>query len=426
MNTMKPLTPARDQRGLASLLVTTLLCLATILIVAYASRNVAVEARASANHVRATQAREAAEAGAEWATARLNDAARIGPDCLSSRDGGARSARDLWLAFQGNEGTVVPTRWSDAGTLVPLRSACVRRGTGWACSCPSSGATVVPSPEGTATAPAFVVELAAAPAPGFVRIVSTGCTRSDAACLAGADASHEATARVEVTVALSAALRSAPAAALSARGDIDTGDAALGAHHRDATSGSLALHAGGAISGSALRLTVAAGSDQGGALAASDATLAGLDADRFFARYFGMSRGAWAAQPAVTRVACTGDCTPAIADAIAAGERLIHVAGDVALVGPAVFGSADDPVVIVAGGAIALSGAMTIHGVVHGDALRWDDADAPGALIRGATLVGGHYAGNAAPDFVHDAAVLARLRTRAGSFVRINGSWKDF
>ena len=414
------------QRGAASLLVTTLLCLATILIVAYANRNIVVEARTSANHVRATQAREAAEAGAEWATARLNDAAPVGTDCLPGAGAGARSARDLWLRFQGDEGTVAATRWDDAGTLVPLRSACVRRGAGWSCSCPAGGVPSLPAPLGTDTAPAFVVELAAGPAPGLVRIVSTGCTRSDSACLASADASHEARARVEVTVALIAALRSAPAAALSVRGDIDAGAAALGAHHRDGASGGLALHAGGAISGSALRLTAAAGSALDGVLAGNDAALAGLDADRFFARYFGMSRAAWAAQPAVARISCSGDCTTAFASAVAGGRRLLHVDGDLALAGPAVFGSADDPVAIVAGGTITLSGAVTIHGVVHGAALRWDDAVAPGALIRGASLSGGGYAGNAAPDFVHDAAVLARLHTRAGSFVRINGSWKDF
>ncbi len=41
-------------------------------------------------------------------------------------------------------------------------------------------------------------------------------------------------------------------------------------------------------------------------------------------------------------------------------------------------------------------------------------------------LVGGSYRGDAAVDVRRDAAVLARLAAGNGSFVRINGSWKDF
>ena len=38
----------------------------------------------------------------------------------------------------------------------------------------------------------------------------------------------------------------------------------------------------------------------------------------------------------------------------------------------------------------------------------------------------GQPGGDAAADFVHDAAVLERLQRGSGSLVRVNGSWKDF
>jgi hypothetical protein len=38
----------------------------------------------------------------------------------------------------------------------------------------------------------------------------------------------------------------------------------------------------------------------------------------------------------------------------------------------------------------------------------------------------GSYRGNGAVDLHRDTAVLARLRSANGSFVRVNGSWKDF
>ena len=41
-------------------------------------------------------------------------------------------------------------------------------------------------------------------------------------------------------------------------------------------------------------------------------------------------------------------------------------------------------------------------------------------------VVAGSYVGNGTPDLRRDADVLARLATGTGSFVRVNGSWKDF
>lgn len=414
------------QRGAASLLVTTLLCLATVLVIVYINRHVVVEERISANQLRAAQAFEAAEAGIEWASARLNDAARVGTDCLPSASLSALSSRQRWLRFQGAAGDVVPATWDDAGTPRPLRAACVRDGAGWICSCPIDQAPVLALPAGPATAPSFGIEFAAGPQAGTVRIVSLGCTRRDGDCAAAVDADHEATSRVEAVFALAPALRALPVAALTVRGDVAVGTAALGVHHRSAATGGLALHAGGTVDASALRLTAPAGSALDASLVAGDAALAGLAPDRFFARFFGMTPEAWAAQPAVTRIVCSGDCTGALLAATGAGHRLIIVDGDAALAGPAVFGTPDDPLVLVARGALNLSGDVTIHGVVHGTALSWDTATAPGALVRGGTLVAGDVGGNGAPDLVHDAAILDRLKTRAGSFVRVNGSWKDF
>jgi hypothetical protein len=63
---------------------------------------------------------------------------------------------------------------------------------------------------------------------------------------------------------------------------------------------------------------------------------------------------------------------------------------------------------------------------VHAASLEWNDATPTAAFVRGAVLVAGDVRGNGAVDVHRDAAVLARLARAAGSFVRINGSWKDF
>jgi hypothetical protein len=414
------------QRGAASLLVTVLLCFAMVLAAAFATRNLVVEERASASQYRAAQAFEAAEAGLEWSLARLNDSDRIGADCRPSGSPGDLAFRDRSLQIAASSGAITAVRWNDGGTPVPLQAACVRGDAGWTCSCPTDAAPVLPLPAGRTTAPAFSVAFLDGPRPGLVRVVSTGCTRSAGICAASTDAGHEASSRLEAVFALTPSLRSAPSAALTARGQIDAGPAALGAHHRDPSTGGLALHAGARIAGSALRLTTPAGSSAAEGIAADDPALASLAGNRLFVRFFGIDKSAWLAQPAATRVICGTDCASTIASTVAAGARLVWVEGDLDLAGPQTLGSADEPIALVATGALRIDGPVTLHGIVHAASLQWNDAAAPGALVRGAAVIDGDYGGNAAPDFAHDAAVLALLKTRTGSFTRINGSWKDF
>ena len=296
------------QRGAASLFVTTLLCFAMVLAVAYANRSLVAEERASGNQYRTAQAFEAAEAGLEWSLARLNDSERLGADCLPSGNLADLAFRDRTLQIGALTGAITPATWDDAGTPFPLQSACVRDGSGWSCSCPANGQPALPTPAGRATAPAFSVAFSAGPRPGLVRVVSTGCTRSASACAASATAGHEASSTLEAVFALVPSLRAAPAAALTARGQIDAGAAAAGAHHRDAASGGLALHAGGAVVGAAWRLTAPAGAPLGEAVAADDPVLASLAGDRLFLRHFGIDKRAWLAQAAATRVICSIDC----------------------------------------------------------------------------------------------------------------------
>ncbi len=417
----------RRQRGVAALVVTLLLCLTMVLAVAFAHRDIATEERRSSNDYRTAQAFEAAEAGLEWALARANDSTRLDDECRPSAAAVARSWRDRMLSVAVTTAIVAPATWRDAGVDAPLQSACVRDAAGWTCSCPTSGRPLLPRAAIGATAPAFSIELQAGPRPGLVRVLSTGCTRAVAGriCTTTATIDHDATTRHEAVWAWVPALRSAPVAALTVRGDVVAGGA-LGARNPDRAGNGLALHAGGRLQADALRLFAPAGSSLGTAIASGDAELAALSADRFFSRHFGMDRDAWSRQSAVARIACTTDCADAIATAVVNGHRLVHVDGDLVLAGPLQIGSSDAPVVLVAAGEVRLSADVTIHGVLHGASLAWNGAAPGSALVQGAALVAGDYRGDGAPDVVHDAALLALLRAREGNFVRINGSWKDF
>jgi Tfp pilus assembly protein PilX len=416
---------ARQQRGAAALVVTTLLFFVMVLVTLFVNRNLVFEQRASANQYRATQAFEAAEAGAEWALAQLNNPQRIGPDCLPAAGSSATSFRSRYL--NQTSATFAARTWNNAAVATALQPTCVRAGAGWTCSCPANGAPLLSASEGDGPFPAFSLQFLAGDKPGTLRVLATGCTSLAGACLAESPTNADATARVDVTVGLLAGLRTPPAAALTTRGSVDADGAAFGAHNADPATG-LALHAGTGIAASQARVTAPAGAPLASALLSHDAGLAALSTDRFFASYFGLDKERWKTQPAVTRIVCGSDCGATIAAAAATtdGSALIWIDGDLALDGPVTIGSVEHPVLLVVDGAARLRGAVAFHGLLYSSTLSWNDTAAPGAVLRGAALSESTYTGNGAPDLVYDSGVLAKLKTRSGSFARINGGWRDF
>ena len=420
-----PSTGVRQQRGAAALVVTTLLFFVMVLVTLFVNRNLVFEQRASANQYRATQAFEAAEAGAEWALAQFNNPQRIGPDCLPTGDGSATSFRSRTLNQTG--AAFAARTWNNAGVATPLRPTCVRSASGWNCSCPTNGAPALSAPEGDGPFPAFSLQFGAGDKPGTLRVSATGCTSLAGECRPGSSSNVDATARIDMTVGLLASLRTPPAAALTTRGNIDADGAAFGAHNADPATG-LALHAGAGIAASNVRLTTPAGAPLASAQQSHDAGLATMSTDRLFASYFGLDKARWKGQPTVQRMVCGSDCGAMIAAAVAAtdGSALLWIDGDLALDGPVTVGSALQPVVLVVDGTARLRGAVAFHGFLYSGALSWNDTAAPGAVLRGAALSETTYTGNGTPDLVYDRGALDTLKTRSGSFARINGGWRDF
>ena len=358
-------THFKSQRGAAALVVTLMLFLALALASLGLHRHLIAEQRAAANQARAAQAFEAAEAGLEWALAQLNSAQRIGADCQPDTDPAATTPtfRERYLTLARATGVVTPTA---------LQASCVRTTSGWSCSCPASSPVVLSAPVGNEPAPAFMLRFQPATRAGAVRISADGCTSLAGACAAGSAGSAgtaDATAHAEVAAALVGGLRNPPALALTTR----------------------------------------------------DAVL--QTPDQFFATFFGIDKTTWQSQSLVARVNCGADCGHAIGEAIAAGNALIQVDGDLALTGPLTLGTAAHPVVIVASGSAHLDGGVTIVGALYTTSAT---VSGTGTLVQGAVINEGLYAGPAAPDFRLDADVLAALAHQTGSFARVSGSWRDF
>ena len=407
------------QRGAATLLVTVVLLFAMTLMAAFANRNLVFEQRSAANLVRSTQPFEAAEAGAEWAVTMLNQRGRVGADCRPSTQPQERSFRERRLRYNPADGMQQVLTWDDAGKATALLASCVRGAAGWACSCPTSGLPALSTPAGPDAHPAFTVQFVAAAQPGLVRLSVTGCTSTGSTC------TSDAGAHVQVLLGLVPGLSTPPAAPLTAKDGIAMAGG-VGVHHADAAAGGLTVHSGGDVLMPAARITAAPGSPAGLSIAQRDSSLAALTGDAFFAAWFGLDPSAWRDQAVTARLSCSTQCGAAIAAAIGDGAALVWIDGDLAIDGPLTLGSRDRPVIVAASGAVRLRGGVTLHGVVYGARLRWDDTGIDTALVRGAVISQGFVEGNGAPDLVYDSAVFATLKNNSGSFARVPGSWRDF
>ncbi len=185
--------PARRQRGAVTLAITLALLAAMLITLWAANRNLLLEWRQSLNQAQAAAAFEAAEAGLDWATAMLNDGARIGSDC-----------RPAPLSTQSFREQYLDVSRADF-TPRPLRLACTRDAAGWHCACAGNPAP----PAGGDTS--FSLRFDAGPTPGRLRVSASGSQR---------DASAQHSALVE----LQPALPHPPASALSVRAPTESVD----------------------------------------------------------------------------------------------------------------------------------------------------------------------------------------------------------
>jgi hypothetical protein len=399
------------------------------MVAAYASRNLIFEQKTSANQYRATQAFEAAEAGLEWAVALLNGG-RIDATCAPSTDTSQTTFRARYLVAAA-DGIFTPRPWDNAGVTVnTLTPSCVRTDAGWACSCPVDAAPVLADPVGTGAYPAFRISFFAGGQPGAVRIESVGCTRLDEACLRdGQGSSGEAAARVSVVLSLSSALATPPAAALTARGDIDTGAALLQLHNLDPATRGITAHSGGSATLPPAQLNTLPGTPPQSSVVDNDAALGGQTPDQMFTAMFRMAKPTYKQQPAtVVLDDCATSCSAKLQAAVQAHPgRVLWVEGDMTLDADVVLGSAPEPVLIVSTGNINLdASAVQIFGLLYSQAADWANGGLGAVTVQGAAMAEGDFTGAGSPLIQYDPDILKRLNLGTGTMVRVPGSWRDF
>jgi hypothetical protein len=411
------------QQGAAALAVVMILLLAMTILAAFENRSLLFEQRSSANQYRSTIAAETAEAGLEWAQALLNDGRRLDAYCLPAADQ-PTSFRERYVPKSAPDAAIAP--------VTTVRPGCSLGATGLSCHCPDAGG----SAEWNGNGPSFTVEFAAVSGdPQALRITARGCSSRGSQCVPDTgSAIADAAAAAQAIFKLRPALRTIPVAALTTGGSTALDGWQL-ANTDHATHG-LLIDAGGTLtlSGTPPLLSTLPGSPIENALIEGDEALARLAAadasgSAFFAALFGGTPAQFAAAPATRRIAgCTAvSCGAALRTAYAEGDTSFFVDGDLQLDAAgwpgATVGSADRPLLLVVGGALRFNGSFPAHGLIYAADSSFD----PGGAIdlHGALVARGGLSGSSNGRVSYSPAVLQRLRSAAGPWVRVPGSWRD-
>lgn len=443
---------ASRQRGVATLIVVLVLFFVVSMVAAYTNRNLIFEQRTSANQYRSTQALEAAEAGLEWAAGTLN-IGRVDDHCAPSTNVADPTFRQRLLDMD-NTGRITPKPNPAGGELSAL---CVFTGTGWSCSCPSTGVAAVTAPTGNGSYPAFRVRFvritptaATARQPGVVKAEVVGCTRADSStgdqCLrftGGQGAAGEGRVVISSLLSISGNASSPPQAALVAREQIQVTGSGIYAYNTIAGGSGITIQSGGNINVPDWTRVVSQPGSPGGQMSAvaNDANMSLPDitgtnatttAERMFAAVFNLRSSVFRTQPATLEMTCgVAGCSAASLRTLVNGNpgRPIWLDGNLNIDTNGDIGSATDPVLLVVNGSLNFSVSnATIFGVVYimtpAGSTEWTTNG--GGKIVGAVVTDKEIRGNGTTSFVFDPDVVTRTRWGVGSFVRVPGSWRDF
>jgi len=435
---MNPSTKPGRQNGAATLVVVMVLFLVMAMMAAYGNRNIVFEQRISSNYYRANLAFETAEAGIEWTLGMLNGD-NVDQQCRSSGAAGSR--------FRTRYARIDTTTWG-VTTLPGIASVtgyanCAQTGGagGWVCSCPDNGMTALtylnPAASANSLQSSFVMMLVMQPVanplkPGIMRVRSRSCTSGSFSACANATSvmnNQVGEADVLVDIALVSALKNPPASPLTVKGALTVDVNGIGLHNTDPRTNGLLLTSGrpvppldesrlDGLPGSAMSVQQL--------IIADDMKLRNASTELMFTMFTGMPPNSYRDQPAMRMINCpaAGDCSAVLLAAYNTGVRMAWVAGPLTLSNNVVLGTAEDPMVIVSTGNLALTGPLRVSGMVYtlGDAV-WNNPGGALSMIQGVLLVDGDLAVTGRADVWYHGGVINQLRNASGSYVRVPGSW---
>ncbi|NWG73627.1 MAG: hypothetical protein HXY24_03305 [Rubrivivax sp.] len=432
----------RTQHGAATLIVALLLLIGITLVGLYANRGLLLEQRASANQLRSTSAFEVAEAGLEWAVARLNDrqtlaaAPSCAPAVAASGDFAERYLPLLPTGFGIDTAAAPGCSIAASGALT--------------CQCPTAASATV----GGANEPRFRVRFrAVAGDPWAVEVQSFGCTGAD--CVPGGASTADAVAVVSAVYKMRPAYPNAPNAGLI------TGALALpGGNMRvvntDPESNGITINAGTTVDlGGSSGVVTIPGTPPNASVLDNDPSLSELSTrdgtgDLFFSTFFGQTMEQYKSDPTtfVLSGSCSGrtlcsacsagnDCARKLADAYDRGYRRFWSDLDLAFTtstlpsttvaadGTKLIGTPERPVSIATSANIELRAKVTAYGMFYSNRADWDYEGSGASKVFGAFVARSDFnKGAGGLDLVYDPNLFRPTNAR-GTMIRVPGSWRD-
>lgn len=473
-----------NQRGAAALVVAMVLLFGMTLVAFFGNRTMIFEQRTSANQYRYTKAFEMADAGVEWAIARLNDPqvlpAYAAP--MASSTSGAyvncspattptaalRSFRDRYVQPTAAAPPTTTTGWlNPVSTIFPGCQVDPTSGA-MTCDCPTAGSSVlrVPTnqastsyPSGSVSFPRFRVQFN--PVAGdqlAVEILSRGCTSADA-CNPSVPitAATDGTAIARVLVKIRPTFPTAPGAGLIS-GSTTVISGSLNVVNTDTAGNGITINTGSAVvlTGAGTTVQTLPGTPPAASILDNDPALLNLtnadaNGELFFASFLGEGFADYQSNLA-TRVisqgaannaangTCNGaiDCGAAVSYWVDRGITQFWVVPDVTFNNSnmpsttgGTLGTANRPIVLATPGQFTMTGGVTAYGVYYAaTASAVDDLVLSGggsSTIIGSLISRGDFArtGNGNITIAYRAGLFGGTGAPTGLLVPVPGSWRD-
>lgn len=442
------------QRGAAALAVAMVLLFGMTLIAFFANRTMIFEQRTSANQYRSTKAFELADAGLEWAVARLNDDLTLAANSCTPAVGAANvSFRDRYINPQKADATH-PVGWfSVVAGAIP---GCVVDPVAGAltCACPSAGVATLASP----TQPRFRVQFNPTSDFTAVEIVSRGCTGGDpcepSQAVAGGT---DATAVARLLVKVRPVFANGPNAGLIS-GSTTVISGSLNVVNTETPGNGITINTGSNVdlSGSGVSVKTISGTPPPASILDNDPSLlkltnADASGELFFASFFGEGFTdyknnlktkvitAGAANNAAN-LTCNGaiDCGAAVSYWVDRGFTQFWVGPDVTFNSsnmPTKFGGTlgdiDHPIALATPGQLTTTGGIVAYGIFYAaTASAVDDLTLSGggsSTIVGSLISRGDFArtGNGNISIVYKSSIFGGPGKPTGILVPVPGSWRD-
>jgi PilX N-terminal len=440
---------SRPARGAAALVVAMVLLFGMTLAAFFVNRGMIFEQRTSANQYRSTKAFELAEAGLEWAVARLNDEVEIV---------GSASSCAAGASTQSFADRYVPVSTAGFGTPSAGQPACSVAANGVVtCGCPAAGTDAV---VGADTDPRFMVSFASGGEPWTIRITSRGCTNAGTFCNPGSTATPDGVAVVTALYKMKPSIPVGPGAGLITGAATNVGGN-LNVINLDPKSNGITINAGSVVNlDGSTNVTTLAGTPPRSSVLDNDPSLRDLTnadgtGETFFKSFLGegfteyqdnsktwslKGPGGCGGAQRCSECASANACGQELSNKYADGFEKFWADTDISMRNanrPAAdaanplrtFGTAERPLSIASSAEIEMSGSIVAYGLFYAATATavYDYAD-PGtgtATVFGAIVSRSRFTkGTGTLNLIYDPNLFSPGNLR-GTMVRVPGSWRD-